>query len=430
MKKYLPLFLVEGYLLFTLVIYNFGPVHFTGHNSLLFVLVMALCHLGFILGYCIASEYEKPNSFKLEVKFSSSFFYVSFFLGVIGILNTYKNLMLSQSIIPYDIINEVVRGLDEPGAVYAERIAQLSSVGAGSESASRFLNVVSIFFAFFKLFFIYMYLYFWRDIGFFKRLLSVLYSLLFISAGVSSGTNSVVFIFFIFFIFSLLTILYVRRYRHFSKIMISMVLLFFIPLGGFGYIMSQRGGGFDYFASTSPLGDISVLLETPALDSIVDFYYYSLVWMNYYLVQGYYGFSLILSLDWNWTYGFGNSAFLQRQLLVLTGVDVAGLTFQSRVSDVWDVNAQWHSFYGQFANDFGFVGLALLMCFLGYFLARVWLSIIYNNSFYGVALIPLFMLMFVFFPANNQVFGYIDTLSYFIFVGALWLFEGKRIRFI
>ena len=429
MRNYLPLFLVEMYLLFTLAIYNFGPVHFDGHNTLLFIFVMALYHLAFIGGYCIATEYHKPNSFRLEVRFSSSFFYISFLLGLVGILNTYKNLMLSPSIIPYDIVDEVIRGINEPGVVYAERMGELSSVGVGAESEARLFNVVSIFFSFFKLFFIFMFLYFWNEIGLLKRLLSVIYSLLFISAGVSSGTNSVIFIFFIFYFFSLLTILYLREYRHFYKIMVFMVFIFLIPLGGFGYMMSQRGGGFEYFSGTSPLGDINVLVETPVLDGIIDFYYYSAVWMNYYLVQGYYGFSLILDLDWNWTYGFGNSAFLQRQLLVLTGIDISSLTFQSRISSSWDANAQWHSFYGQFANDFGFAGLAVFMCFLGYFLARVWLSIIYNNSFYGVALIPLFMLMFVFFPANNQVFGYIDTLSYFIFVGILWIFEGKWVRF-
>lgn len=430
MKKYLPLLLVEAYLFFTLFVFIFGPVHFALHNAMLFVLLMILYHLAFIGGYIIALDFQKPRTYKLNIGLSSSFFYISFLLGLIGVLNTYKNVMLSPSIIPYDIVSEVGRGFSEPGIVYTERMAKLSSEGAGAESSSRIWNILSIFIAFFKLLFVFMFLYFWRDLSVFKKSLSIFYSLMFLAAGFSSGTNSVIFIFFIFFMFSLLTISYLRKNRHFFKILIFMFLLFLIPIGGFGYIMSQRGGGFHYFASTSPLGDINVLIDTPALDSVIGFYYYSAVWLNYYLVQGYYGFSLILDSDWIWTYGFGNSAFLQRQLLILTGVDVTELTFQSRVSNVWDENAQWHSFYGQFANDFGFAGLVLLMFFLGYFLARVWSSIIYNNSFYGVALIPLFMLMFIFFPANNQIFGYIDTFSYFIFVGLLWFFEGKRLRFL
>ena len=68
------------------------------------------------------------------------------------------------------------------------------------------------------------------------------------------------------------------------------------------------------------------------------------------------------------------------------------------------------------------------MFILGFYLSKIWNSVIYKNSFYGAALIPIFILMFIFFPANNQVFGYIDTFSYFIFVSLLWGFEILNVR--
>ncbi len=426
MKKYLPLILVEFYLVVTLLIYNFGPVQFNGHNTILFIVYIFLYHFAFIMGYCISTKLYKFNGIRVDIHFSSRYFYITLFFGLLGVLNTYKNLMLAPSFIPYNILDEFARGLSEPGLVYTER---MDNMAYGDVSTSRWLNVLSISFAFFKLFFIFLSLYFWNDLSVFRKTLVIIYSFLFISSGISSGTNSVVFIYFIFFVFSLLTILYFKKSKYFSRFVVFFGIAFFIPLGSFGYIMSQRGGGFDYFAATSPLGDISVLAQTPSLEGFLDFYYYAFVWLNYYLVQGYYGFSLILDLDLNWTFGFGNSEFFQRQLLVLTGVDVSDSTFQSRISEYWDESAQWHSFYGQFANDFSFFGLSILMFFLGYFLSSVWTSIVYNNSFYGMSLIPLLMLMFIFFPANNQVFGYIDTLSYFIFMGIFWVFEGKKIRF-
>ena len=202
---------------------------------------------------------------------------------------------------------------------------------------------------------------------------------------------------------------------------------FLIPIGFLGYLMSQRGGGFDYFANTSPIGDISVSASTPSLSGFFEFYYYAFVWLNYYLVQGYYGFSLILNLDQYWTFGFGSSDFLNRQLITLTGVDVSNLTFQAQISEFWGA-AQWHSFYGMFANDFGFAGLSVLMFILGFYISRTWASVIYNNSFYGKALLPIFALMFILFPANNEVFGYIVTLSYFLVMSLLWFFEDKKVR--
>jgi len=427
MKKYLPLVLVESYLIVTLLIYYFGPVEFRGHNTDIFFLLIFLYHVVFILGYYIAIRTYKFNGVKIEKKFSSKFFYFTLFFALLGVLGTYRNLMLAPSIIPYNLFEEFARGLSEPGLVYSERMGSISYAD-GLSSSSRVFNILSIFFAFFELLFIFLFLYFWNDLNFFKKLLVLFFSFLFISSGISSGTNSVIFIFFIFIALSLLIIVYLRRARNFSKILTFMGVVFLIPVGYFGYIMSSRGGGFEYFPSTSPLGDITISALTPNLDGFYDFYYYAFVWLNYYLVQGYYGFSLILNLDLNWTFGFGNSDFLQRQLLMLTGIDVSDSTFQARISEYWS-SAQWHSFYGQFANDLGFIGLSILMFILGYFLSRVWASVIYNNSFYGMSLLPILALMFIFFPANNQVFGYIDTFSYFLFMSIFWFFEDKKLSF-
>jgi len=424
MKKYLPLILVEIYLLTTLLLYFFGIVEFRGHNTTLFLMLMFIYHSAFILGYYISIKTYKFNKIKIDKKFSSKFFYLSLFCALLSVLGSYQNLMLAPSIIPYDLFNDLVRGVSEPGMVYSDRMNAMSE---GITSNSRVFNVISIFFAFFKLFFIFLFLYFWSDLSFFKKFLVLIYSFLFISSGVSSGTNSVIFIFFIFSASSLLVIFFLRSNISFLKVWPFMGSGLLIPIGYFGYLMSKRGGGFEYFSSTSPLGDITVSSVTPNLDSFFDFYYYAFVWLNYYLVQGYYGFSLILDLDLNWTFGFGSSDFLQRQFLILTGIDISGSTFQARVSEYWS-SAQWHSFYGQVANDFGFIGVSIVMFVLGYFLSRVWASVIYNNSFYGISLLPIFVLMFIFFPANNQVFGYIDTISYFLFMSLFWFFEDKKLK--
>ena len=426
MKKYLPLILVESYLILTLLIFYFGPVQFRIHNQNLFIMLFVLYHFSFILGYFIFTKTFNYNGNVFQNYFSKRLFYIVFFFGFFGVLNTYHNLMFTSSLIPFNIIDDVIKGLTEPGLAYTERMLNNPfSVDGGS--SSRILNILSLFFSFSKLFFLFYFLYYWSNLSFFQKTLSLIYSFFFISAGIASGTNSVIFIFFIFLSVSWIVITYKRKPKLIPKILIVLSILFLLPLGSFGYIMAERGGGFEYFSSTSPLGDISVVVDTPGLDSISDFYLYSLVWLNYYLVQGYYGFSLIIDLDWNWTYGFGNSEFLQRQFLMITGIDISVDTFQYQIDEVWGKTAQWHSFYGQFANDFGVVGLGAFMFIIGGLLARVWLSVIYRNNFYGLAILPLFIIMFVFFPANNQVFGFIDTFSYFIIILMAWYLKGKKL---
>lgn len=427
MQKYYPLLFIELYLIFTLFIFYFGPVNFKIHNPELFLLLMFLYHLSFILGYYIFTITFKFNNIIFSNNLNNNFFYIVFFFAFIGVLLLYKNSTMSSSFIPYNIIDEVIDGFTKPQQVYAERM--LNTPSLNSENNTRIFNILLIFFAFNKLLFIFTYLYFWSDLSIFKKILSVFYSLIFISSGIASGTNSIIFIFFIFCSFSLVVIIYKKNPKIIPKIILISIVFFLIPIGFFGYIMSERGGGFEYFIGTSPLGDISINLYTPELDNVFSFYTYALVWLDYYLVQGYYGFSLIIDLDWNWTYGFGNSEFLQRQFFMLTGIDISRETLQYKISDIWDKSAQWHSFYGQFANDFSVVGLMILMFAIGALLSRVWLSIIYNNNFYGMALLPLFMLMFIFLPANNQVFGFIDTFSYFIFITFFWLYKGKKIKY-
>lgn len=428
MKKYLPLIGVEVYLISTLLIFYSGPVEFKLHNQWLFIALVFLYHSFFIFGYWISIKTEKLSKKPHINVFSPKFYYISLTFGFIGIFGAYNNLMLSTSFIPYDFFPNLIRGFSEPGLVYTER---MMSADMGVTSGSRFFNITSVFFAFFKLLYIFYSVYYWGKLGKLKKNIFIIYSFFFVSSGIASGTNSVIFIFFIFLAFSVMVTLYVNEYKNFRGLLVIFGALFLIPVASFGYIMSQRGGGFEYFASTSPLGDISVSVQSVDIEnaSLFDFFYYSFVWLEYYLVQGYYGFSLILNIDQHWTFGFGNSAFLQRQLQLLTGIDVAPLTFQHRIDPLWGESAQWHSFYGQFANDFGLIGLVLMMLFLGYLLAKTWTSIIYRNSFWGAAIMPIYILMFIFFPANNQVFAYIDTLSYFLFINIFWAFEGKKVRF-
>ena len=427
MKKYLPLIWVEGYLLTTLALLYIGPIKFRLHNEGAFITLMFLYHLFFIFGYLIGAQFRVVLKTAMIKERKCEFYYTSFAIGIICIFGSYKNLTLSSAFIPYDLFSDLSDGLTQPGSVYTERMSKISS---GVTSDLRVFNIASIFFAFFKLLFIFKFIYFWRALGNLQRLMALAYSFLFVSVGISAGINSVVFIFFIFSISSIIVTLYVRRYTKLVHVIAALAVLLLVPISYFGYLMSQRGGAFENFANSSPLGDISISTTFTLSENynVVDFLIYTFVWFDNYLVQGYYGFSLILNLDHSWTFGFGSSAFLQNQYLNLTGIDISNYTFQSKISNYWDQSAQWHSFYGQFANDFGFIGLTGFMFILGFYLSKIWNSVIYKNSFYGAALIPIFILMFIFFPANNQVFGYIDTFSYFIFVSLLWGFEIQNVR--
>ena len=424
-NRLLPLILVEGYLILTLIILALGPVQFKIHSLFLFSFLFFCYHIFFILGYLVSISKKVVINRKINI-FSNKEFFLIFIFGFLGLLITYKNAMNNISIIPYDFFSDLLRGFLEPAQVYIDRMTITEYEGAGS---SRFLNILFIFFAFCKFLFLFYFIWFWKDLNFFHKFISICYSVFYISPGISSGVNSVLFWFILFSFTSVLIYFFLFNKTKLISLLRILVILFLIPIFSFGNIMSKRGGSFDYFINSSTLGDISVsVADIDSEASIIDYFNYSLVWMNFYITQGYYGFSLILDKEFKWTYVFGNSAFLQRQLFLLTGLDVSSDTYQRRNDHFWGEYSMWHSFYGQIANDFSPYGIIFVMFFFGWYFGKIWLSVLSRNSFFGAAMMPIFAIMFIFFPANNQVFGYIDSISYFFFISFFWFFENYKIK--
>ena len=67
-KGYLPLLLVEAYLLLTLVFFYFGPVQFNIHNEFLFLFLMVIYHSFFISGYVLAIKFGALKKLNLKKK--------------------------------------------------------------------------------------------------------------------------------------------------------------------------------------------------------------------------------------------------------------------------------------------------------------------------------------------------------------------------
>ena len=167
MRSILPLILLEGYLILTLVLLFFGPVTFDLHNVDLFLMYMFIYHIAFILGYYLSIKSFIINKKTINYEYSSFKFYVLLIFGAFSILLTYKNIMMSDSLIPFDIFNEFKNGLSNPGAIYSERMERIASGEGGS---ARLLNLLSIFFSFTKLLFLFYSIFYWKKNSFFKKI--------------------------------------------------------------------------------------------------------------------------------------------------------------------------------------------------------------------------------------------------------------------
>ena len=192
--------------------------------------------------------------------------------------------------------------------------------------------------------------------------------------------------------------------------------------------MLGRGGDPGYIETTSLLGHIKIDDAFRGSDEN-SFLSYIYVYLSNYIVQGYYGFSQALTQDFTSTYGFGNSQFLIRQFEWFTGVDLSQYTYQHKIDSVWNETAQWHSIYSYIANDVHFSGVVLWNFIIGFYLAKVWRSYLIHDDFYSKLLLPMFVIMIIFIPANNQIFGFLETFSTFFLLTLLWLWQAYKVRF-
>ncbi len=418
------------YLTITLLIFEFGPIDYYVEYPLIFWGFIFIYQVSFLFGYVVSTISLKKNfNPKLELgsdlpdKYIWAFIALSLMASVLSI----KQLSMLEIFNPFALYDALMAGLLNPGEQYT-----LKMESVGTSTGNKFLNIVLFFIAFSKIIVIPIIVATWHRISLTMKVLGLFATLLPVISSISNGTNKSVFDFVIYFGSSLLAY-FAYNYYSYSKFKFGQQKFFiFVSLFGFvgaltffGQTIGQRGGSVAYIENISPLGHIK-LVDYYLNYQEYGMFWYIYTWLSNYLVQGYYGFSLSLNQEFTSTFGFGNSTFLMRQVYWLTGVDLQPRTFQNKIDPWWGESAQWHSFYAHFANDFHFVGVSLVCFLIGFYMSRVWASVINRASIFGFCLMPIFTILFVFVPANNQVFGLLDTFSAFTLISLFWYFFGRN----
>lgn len=146
----------------------------------------------------------------------------------------------------------------------------------------------------------------------------------------------------------------------------------------------------------------------------------TLIYLTSYLSQGYYGLSRALPLPWTPMFGVGNSDFLMAKLDPVFGIDLNQYSYQTKV-EAYGEAITWATIYVGLANDVSFVGVIPLMFVLGYFFAEVVKAAIIRRGNLASVILCLLFVMFLYFPANNQVFYSPSTFMAFWVLTFLWI---------
>lgn len=148
-----------------------------------------------------------------------------------------------------------------------------------------------------------------------------------------------------------------------------------------------------------------------------------------YPSHGYFGLSQSLTADFVFSYGAGISqAFESYRYQYFGGNQNLLLTypFRTELLTGWPAGMYWSTAFPWFASDLTFPGVWVLMLFLGFAFARVWLSSLRRMDLFSIAALGQFFLFIAFLPANNQVL--MQRQGFWVVVTLLIVAVLKRVR--
>ena len=419
--SYKPLYLSVAYLMGTLMLFHFGPINYTVANPVSFNLYMffyiVMCCLGYMYGITKANFFTRITNEKLK---KVNFWIISS-IAFISALILNMNYAKLPSLFPSNLVDALSGNINilDVGLNYYE-----AHTSAESYSGSKALNIGNFFLAWTKIVFLAYVIFEWKSLNRFRRIVAVVIVLIPVMSSLLVGTNKPIFdVIFVFIICLWLLIIrgsisFKQSWKPSLKAKVMVVLLVSTFLVMFSQSMASRGASAGYIEYTSMKGDISVEIED---DTALKAFY---LIATHYLVQGYYGFGLALNESFDSTFGFGHSKFLLRQAS-LFDEDIADRTYQAKISDNWHANRQWHSAFSEFANDVHFIGVGFVMWVLFFWMAVTWKL----GAGYGfreaLYFLPLHGILVFFLPANNQVFGFLDSLSAYVFLSLAICIRAK-----
>lgn len=473
---FVPLILVEVYLAFTLILYQFGPLDWKTENQVLFWSLIFLYHIAFIGGYILSMKKipirrSRWSIDRIDGKVESILIWGIILICVVCACIEYKNITHANSYIPYELPKNFINGLINPAEQYYNKF-----VAPGEYTSNKLITLGSALFSFIYVSIIPFLIVRWKKINLPQKICFLILIFFKVVVYVSVGTNKGIFDT-MFTIASILAILLLLNIYHdndenidkltFIKVFVLTCALVVFSFCYFTANISSRvespvdyaismtekgeeekeeqsvstdntGTGSDLEQSESNDGveedgqdnlevpqdsevsqdsEVPQVQEVPKQDSFLKRMYYS---VTNYLTQGYYGMSLSVDEEFTTTYGIGNSQFLTSNFKSLLGIDVHERTYQHKINEKWHESQQWHSFYSYIANDISFYGVVIFMFLLGLYYGCICKDVFYNGSLIGKLILPLFVIMFMYMPANNQVFTAMATCTAFLELTFLW----------
>jgi hypothetical protein len=426
-KFYYPLFFFQAYLLVILLFYIFGPWNFSDINTAKTCSYLVISQIIICIGYIFGVESQKNIYRNYEVCSIEKLVGIRFVKQAILVnLLLFIPVSLSRT---GEIFPDIFFGFLHSGNAYLNNYHRLENGNpfVFVEYIRSFLSpwIIGIF----PVLIIY-----WESIVKLYKVLGIICIALNIFLYIATGTNKGIADFVITFpwFFVLYKITSKAGFEFKIKYALTFFSIFSIFIILFGMSMEGRGVvSPSYFSMGGRVFETNSTAFISSAPSFLLIIYYSLL---RYLCQGYFALSLSFDLDYQSTFGFGNSTVLARnadRFFNTNFFENNSIPALLESQFGWSKEGLWHSIYPWLASDFGFLGALIVMGIFSFLFALTWCRVIAFKKPFEITLLYLLFILFYYIPANNQVFQSLETLVCFsiCFIFLLWTMSFSKVKF-
>ncbi len=425
----LPIRLTMIYLIFSIIVYAFGPFEWVTYKPVLFYglifFYMAALWCGYRVG--LMREFSNPivwteKHTDVMLRIVCPLIVLNFVVYIINIFRDYgfDNLNFIE------LGKQMAIGLKNPGLGYALRYQRVQVLQGSDVIGGYVFSLFNYFWAFFKLPISIIGMIYFKKLKLYAKIFTVLYLLATIVFYMSIGTNIDILHVFLFLEIGMILKTFTRWYKKelqkkdVVKLVISLLAGFAFVACYFTWMMVSRGGINNLDKPDYNVGGVHVDIELPLQTETPSIFMKFWVSFSSYFTQGYYGMSQALTLPWTPMFGLGNSLFAV-DFVTEHIYDIEQFTYQLKLEALgWKSGLQWHSIYTWLANDFSFYGVIVAMFLIGVLFGEMFKDAVKGTNPFAKISVFYFMLMMLFIPCNNQIAQRADTLFSFVLIVLCW----------
>lgn len=414
MNKYLlflPLSFFTANIIFSLLVFAFGPWPWPTRDSAELYMFMCLVVLAIYVGY-IKGVNKLPGCYTGGFTVSK-LYRISIFL----------TLVLFYPTLSWRTGGQFGLGLE---LLMNPAIAYLRSHYDTNVTGTAYIEYIRILLSFFLLLLIPYLIVYWekwslweKTAGAFCILLNVY---LWLSLGTNKGIGDIVIVMFWSLLIRFKDSINFRSILRFTLIFVPMAALFLFFFVS-GQIDRHGGDGVkDIFYAINVEAD----RDGPVMRNLPPLVQEGVIAFTSYWVQGYNGLALSFDEPFVFCYGLGNSRIAATYADKYLGTDVVNATYPARVEMItgWDSKVNWHTIFPWLASDVTFPGSIVLIGFFSYLMALSWQDSICLKNPLAISMFSQLVIMFSYITANNQALQ--SGEGYLGFWVTLWVWLGNR----